>query len=339
MINRLLHRFILLSGILILLVSCDQEITLSAPGESLPVVFAMLNPDDSVHSIRLGRTFKSEGSALDIARSPDSICYEALRPRVELFTESGWKYYEMVFLPVPEMNKEEGIFTGEGTQLYQCKFKLSRLMIRGTRLVLNIQPDSGRTLCSSVISYVDPPKILAPKQGLHTRLDFYPPPLEVRFEDPDEFVRYELHVIFSVLEIMNSGDTVTRLVDKVFIRNSENSGVPRSHAQVIVNVPGDLLLAQVRQVIKPNPDVAYRLPGEIEIQVRTGSPEYYEYMDLNRMAADYGGQVISNITGGVGVFGFRYCSRVNKIFLGMFTMDSLINGHFTRHLGFRGWGD
>jgi hypothetical protein len=235
------------------------------------------------------------------------------------------------------MEKEPGDFTGEGLQVYECRINLSRLLIQGTRLVLNIQPDDGKTLISSVIDYVEPPKIVAPKQGLHTFIDFYPAPFDVKFEDPAEFVRYELHVQFHILNIMKSGDTVKQTVDKVFVRNSENDSRPRYFSQVLVNVPGDLLLAGVRQDVKVNAEVEYRLPRGLDLVLLTASTEYFNYMDLNRMADDYGGQVTTNITGGLGLFAFRYQTRVTNLFLGPVTMDSLVNGRYTRHLNFKDW--
>jgi len=331
------HRLLCLLASLQLLISCEQDPQLSSAGRTLPVVYAMINPDDSVHSIRVSRSYKSEGNALESALIPDSICYDTMTPRIELYTSSGWKYHEMVFRPKLKMEKELGDFTGEGLQVYECRVNLSRLLIEGTRLVMNIRPDNGEKLISSVIEYAEPPKIVAPKQGLHTFIDFYPEPFDVKFEDPAEFVRYELHVQFHILNIMKGGDTVEQTVDKVFVRNSENDSRPRYFSQVLVNVPGDLLLAQVRQEVKVNSAVEYRLPRGIDLVLLTASTEYFNYMDLNRMADDYGGEVSTNISGGLGLFAFRYQTRVTNFFLGRVTMDSLLHGHFTRHLKFRDW--
>ncbi len=325
------------TGLCFWLAGCEQDVTMTGSGETVPVVFAMLNPDDSVHYMRIGRSYKSEGNALDIARLKDSISYERLVPRVELYTESGWKYHELLFEPVSEMNKEDGIFTGEGFQLYRCPVNFKSLIIKGTHLVLNVQPGLGQTLVSSVIEYVDPPKILAPKQGLLTYMNFYPAPVEVRFEDPPEFVRYELHVRLTVFNILTTGDTVVQVVDKLFTRNTENTGRPRLFSSISVNVPGDLLLTEVRQQIRSNDGVDYRMAGDFEIHLWTGSREYYDYIDLNRMADDFGGRSITNISGGAGVFGFRYLTRIDHLHLGQVTLDSLVNGRFTRNLKFKSW--
>jgi hypothetical protein len=326
----------MLSGLPFIL-GCNEDVLISAPGPSIPVVYALINPEDSMHYIRISRSFKSEGDANQSAKIADSISYGKLSPRIELYTDKGWKYHELNFQPSDQFDKDEGLFTSSGLQLYECYDRLSKYLIHGTRLVLNIQPENGGRLVSSVISYVEPPRILVPKQGLHTILDFYPQPFLVTFEDPPEFIRYELHLMFEVRNVKESGDTVLQVVDKVYTRNSENHNEPRSHSAIGVNIGGDVFLAKIRQDVKEDPEVIYRLPGEMKFVLRTASAEYDYYNDFNRMADDYGGKVTTNIVGGVGVFAFRFEATVDHLYLGYFTMDSLLYGRFTRHLNFRNW--
>jgi len=320
-----------------LFLGCNEEVIISANGPTIPVVYSLINPDDSIHYIRLSRSFKSEGNAKQSATIADSICFEELTPRIELYTDKGWKYHEMVFQPASHFDKNDGLFTSDGIQLYECNDRLWKYLLDGTRLVLNIQPENGSRLVSSVITYVEPPRILAPKQGLHTILDFYPQPFLVDFEDPPEFVRYELHLMFEVLNIKVNGDTVKQVVDKVYVRNTENHNEPRSHSAIGVNIGGDVFLAKIRQDIKEDAEIIYRIPGEMKLVLRTASAEYDYYNDFNRMADDYGGKVTTNIVGGVGVFAFRFEAMVDHLYLGAFTMDSLLYGRFTRHLNFRNW--
>jgi hypothetical protein len=330
-----------LSGILIasvgLLGSCEQELQLSTEGEAIPVVYAIINPDDSIHSIRISRSFKSNGVTSVLARNPDSICFDTLFPKIEFYTKTGWKYHEALFLPVENSSRQEGFFSNQGLQLYQYHSAFHNCFIQGTHLVLNIPMGSQDGNVTAIVEYVDPPKIMAPKQYLHTLFDFYPQALEVVFEDPPEFSRYELHIMVHIKNIMKNGDVDLQTIDKTFIRNSENDGRPRDYKQLSVLVSGDLILAQVKQDVKADKEVDFRLFDNIELVLRTGSPEFYTNIELNALSDDYGGRVISNITGGIGIFALKYQTRVTNIFLGPVTMDSLIHGRFTRSLNFRAW--
>ncbi len=337
MIIKILNRFLLITSIIWLLISCEQEIQISADGKTIPVIYAIINPEDSIHFIRISRSFKGTADASESAQNPDSICYEILTPKIEFFTESGWKYYELKFTPAPNSDKEVGYFTNKGLQLYQCETDISAFFIKGTHLVLNISIGNQQRLVSADINYLEPPKIFAPRQGLRTLLEFYALPFEIGFEDPLGFARYEAHLLFHIKNIMKNGDTVLQTIDKSFIRNTQNGHIPGDHKNISIYVPGDLFLAQVRQDVKDDPNVDYRLPGQIEVILYTGSSEFYDYIDLNKITDDYGGQIVTNIVGGLGVFALKYREKVTNIFLGPITMDSLLRGRFTRRLNFKDW--
>ena len=337
MIIKKLNRILLAAAFIGLLNSCDQELDISTKGQDTPVVFAVINPKDSIHSIRISHSFKGNPDGAILAQNPDSTCYDTLTPKLEFYTKTGWKYHEINFLPVQNSIREEGYFSRQGLQLYQFHSKISEYFIKGTHVVLNISKGTQQDKITAIADYIEPPKIFAPKQGLHTNLDFYPVSVEVVFEDPPEFARYELHVMFHIKSIMKSGDTVLQTIDKTFTRDSGNEGRPREYSHLSILVPGDLILAQVRQDVKKDNEVDYRLFDRIEFILHTGSAEFYNYLDLNRMSDDYGGQVITNITGGLGVFALKYQTKVTNIFLGPITMDSLMHGRYTRNLNFKNW--
>lgn len=270
------------------------------------------------------------------ARITDSICYDTLTPKIEFYTESGWKYHELKFFPAQNSVREEGWFTNQGLQLYQCQSDISSLFIKGTHLVLNISIGQSR-LVSAAVDYLEPPKIFAPRQGIRSLLEFYALPFEIGFEDLVGFARYEAHIVFHFMAVMKNGDTVNQLVDKSFIRNTQNGHFIGEHKNISIYVAGDELLAQIRQDVKDDPNVAYRLPGELQVYLYTGSPAFYDYVDLNKISDDFGGKVVTNISGGLGVFALKYYSKVTNIFLGPITMDSLKRGRFTRNLNFKDW--
>jgi hypothetical protein len=337
MIIKKLNRILLTAAFIGLLNSCNQELDISTKGQATPVVFAVINPEDSIHSIRISRSFKGNADASILAQNSDSICYDTLTPKLEFYTKAGWKYHEINFLPVQNSTREVGYFSSLGLQLYQFHSKIADYFIKGTHVVLNIPEGPQQEKITAIAEYIEPPKIFAPKQGLHTNLDFYPVSVEVSFEDPPEFARYELHVMFHIKSIKKSGDTVLQTIDKTFTRDSGNDGKAREYSHLSILVPGDLILAQVRQEVMKDNEVDYRLFDRMEFILHTGSAEFYHYIDLNRISDDYGGQIVTNITGGLGVFALKFQTKVTNIFLGPITMDSLMYGRYTKHLNFKNW--
>lgn len=60
----------------IFLASCSNEIDVAAPWKSIPVLYAVLSPQDTAHYIRVEKAFIDPTvSALEIARRPDSLYY------------------------------------------------------------------------------------------------------------------------------------------------------------------------------------------------------------------------------------------------------------------------
>ena len=328
--------FLFLTILLVQIVGCDQEIDITDNEETIPILYAIIDPQDTVHMIRLGRSFKGDGNAYVSAMVGDSICYDTLTPVIDFYTSTGWKYHEMTFTPDQVNLTQEGIFTYNGLRVYKNISTITSLFIEGTYIVCSVISPNNH-LVSATVDYYDPPNFIAPKQGIRTIRDFYPNPVEVKIEDPIEFNKYELHVLFHYTEVLASGDTLQKFVDKTLIKPSENYHLERSHAVLTFFVSGDLLFAQMMMSIKPNPEVEFRVPDQIELVLYTGSPEFFDYVDLNIMADDYGGKAITNVVNGQGVFALKYKTKVNNIFLGPITLDSLRYGRFTRDLKFVRW--
>jgi hypothetical protein len=337
MIMRRLNRLWMIACLIGLLFSCEQELQISADGKPVPVIYAIINPEDTLHSIRISHSFKGTANATVSAQNPDSICYGTLTPKIEFYSESGWKYQELKFLPNQNSVREEGYFSNQGLQLYQCKAEISSLFIKGTHLVLNIPVGTEQHLVSATVEYLEPPKILTPVQGIMTLLEFYPLPFDIEFLDLPGFPRYETHLLFHYKNVMKNGDTVLQTVDKSFIRSTQYGHLAVVSLPIRIRIFGDFFLGVIKQDIKYDPDVDFRLAGQLEVILYTGSSEYYNYIDLNENTDDYGGKVVTNITGGVGVFALKYQRRVTNIFLGPHTMDSLMFGSITRQLNFKNW--
>ena len=119
----LISRFVILSGILHLIVGCSSDIDiLTKNSQTTPCVICMMNPWDSVHSIRLQRSFlirDKEGAQL---KDPDSIYFQEADVWITgiLNGEEKFSYnFEKTFV-----DKDSGDFTGEGHHVYRLNQKL-----------------------------------------------------------------------------------------------------------------------------------------------------------------------------------------------------------------------
>lgn len=332
-----LHKLTLFSFLIgiVLLVSCDNDFDLSYDVPSKPVVYAIIDPDDPVHYLRVGRTFNGSDNAFLSAQIADSICYNNLQPRLEFYTREGWMYKSFAFSHFENTNKDDGIFSKLGLQSFQLKADLKNLFIENSYLVLNMGY-SDSSYITSQVPYIEPPRTIAPKQGINSLFDFYYPfSFTFKFQDPPEFSKYQVHFRLFYTNVHLDGYETHRFADKIFYRNSQNDTKVRTKSHLTLQIDGDVLLAKYGKAIPEDKTVDYRLFDQIHIILMTGSPVFYDNLDLQKMSDDYGGGVISNIIGGYGVFTLKHEVKLTNILFGALTMDSLINGRFTKELGFR----
>src|SRR5210317_1130425 len=72
--------------------SCDQDIDLLTPPEFTPVVYCLLNPQDSVQTARISRVFQDRGQLLEWEREYDNYLSDTTkRIYLETIDEKGYR--------------------------------------------------------------------------------------------------------------------------------------------------------------------------------------------------------------------------------------------------------
>lgn len=318
-------------------ISCETDFVTETTGPTIPVVYSIIDPQDSIHYIRLSKSFKGGSNAYESAANPDSIAYEDVSVKLELFTDMGWKYGDFHFDYVPSFEKVEGIFSSKGEQLFKLEENLYDRLVPGSQVMINISLPGHQLITSTFVQHLKPPKITAPRHGFGTKISFYPPiPTKIHFEDHAHFTNYEMHVKFNYTNVYNNGSEESGTVVKIYQRSSSN-GVPGRVTEIIVTVSGDNFYAVFPQQITRNEEIKYRKIGGIEFWIYSGSPDFYEYQDLNKHVSDLAGGSITNIVNGTGIFALKYHDFRKGFQLDYQSIDSLINGRFTKDLGFIRW--
>ena len=321
----------------LVLMSCETDFVTEANGKMEPVVYAVIDPQDEIHSIRLSRPFRGGNDAFLSAHNSDSSAFQQAEVKLEFYTETGWKYNEFLFEPVGEWSKDAGVFGGGGEQLFQLDHDLLDRFIPGTHVIMNIRIPGMPDITSSLIKHLEPIKITAPKQGLMSYISLYPPnPVKIHFTDLAHFSDYELSVRLYYTNVFLDGTEEVKYAEKRYHRFSENNN-PRRYSDMIVALAGDNVFAALAQDIPTDNNVEFRRIGEVQFWVFTGSPEFYQYQYLNQMATDLAGSPITNLVNGIGVFALKYHHSRSGYKLDMITQDSLVNGRFTRGLRFSKW--
>ncbi|MBI1193646.1 MAG: hypothetical protein GC205_10810 [Bacteroidetes bacterium] len=330
-------RTLLLIGTGMLLLSCSNEIDLFGPAEETPVVWSLLNGQDSIHYVRLQRSFQSEGvSGLISAADPNKIYYPSDSVVLEMgewiggLEQRRWNL-ERVIGDSIGLPKETGLFAGKPNVLYRFKAALN--------------PDAEYRLRI---------ERLGPSTEYTARTLLVKPFAVFYAANPDFPIDYADTGSFNVLWASAVGG---RLYDGFFqvhydewqegIWQSKTTEYPIFRNQVLLASDGPVLMqvkvqnfifyTGLRSVLPPLPPGRRRFTGLDLNILAAGEEVYLLYLNnqtLLGISALYITPTYTNLDGGLGIFSSRSVASSRNIPLTQATLDSLACGGITRALGF-----
>ena len=334
--------FILISGIVLIAVSCKNDFDLFDPQDPIPLVYGIICPDDSVHQIRLNRSFGADYNWARDVRVNDSLYYDHAEVYLDFRSDSGHILERVKFQEVIVEDKTSGLFSESPNIIYQARgFKLrypfgdERYETSGDMtyyLTINI-PEYDK----AIFSQVNMPKKLTVMCNLRDDemvnfYDYYVRPKSIQIRLDKEFA--------TELEILVFFD---ELLDDEWVPNSiqyhSKYGVadgPINHTDTVHFSPEWFYTLMNNRVIH-NSEVKGRRFKTIDIRQSLVSVGIYDYERSMNFQSDLYTKSFSNIVNGMGVFGCYTQSFVRDIHLHPQSIDSLVSGELTRHLKFISW--
>jgi len=326
-----IRRGILVFMILLGFASCANDLVVMAPYTGMPVVYCILNQKDSVHYLRLEKSFLGEDNAYEMARQTDSIYYPGATVFLERWADGEMKE-QLAMLRVQNPVRDSGIFTNDPNYLYQ-----STALIRGnTEYRLNISIPSTGTKVTATTHTVNDFKVVKP-ESYKKNLPFssYDNYQTVEWITTPFTRVYHLMIRFHYLEVKNS-DTLNLTVNwniGQFISQSTKGG--------------ELMTAEILQrnfykwlgnkIEKPSPDIQ-RLADKkaIDFVFTVGGDEIYTFMEIYKEDSGILKEkpVFTNIVNGIGLFSSRFEQSVIGKSLSDHSIDSLAYGIYTKNLRF-----
>jgi hypothetical protein len=105
----------------ITLVSCETDIEVNAPYQDISVVYGLIDPEDSVHYIKVNKTFLGDVNALDLAADAANFNYPAgeLDVIIEEYNDDILVQSYSLIRTVNEIPKDPGIFDNSDNVLFK----------------------------------------------------------------------------------------------------------------------------------------------------------------------------------------------------------------------------
>lgn len=310
--------------------SCSEDFEVAAPYKQVTVVYAMLNPKDTAHYVRVQKVFVDEKkSAIDMAKISDSSFYkegdidvviEEIRPngqymtypltRVNLATEG---------YPKDATNSEQGFFTTPHYG-YKTKQTLNSAYKYNVKVINKISGETIETAPSSPSSKGI--GIVSTSENPGDPTAFY----IKEFFNADYFLNFERTLPSSKYIILGrtpangvllEGVLRFRWVDKNTVTGAQVDKSADYHFADTTSNPGDNFLLSVPNVnvysfladaMGPAPANTERYMDSCDIIVWAGSTELYKYQQINLAQGSgiTGDQIkpnYTNLTGSKAVLG------------------------------------
>jgi hypothetical protein len=137
--------------------SCESDIELFSPPKFTPVVYCLLNPQDSVQTVRVSRVFQDRGKLLDWENTFDGYLQDTTkRIYIESIDENGRR--TIIDLSHAEKLRSNNDSLFASTDLFTCKLKPSHLI----NYSLYVYFPETKTMASAKIKPIAPVKLIDP---------------------------------------------------------------------------------------------------------------------------------------------------------------------------------
>jgi len=321
--------FWILSLILILLnQSCEEDIEVFSGGQSVPIVYCLLNPSDTVHFVRVSKTYMIERHTNGITSEADSLEYPG-KIRITLERWIGDELIDTHTLnKISGIEKDNGNFPGVENDLYRYIGKI----YTENKYILYLYFEDREVFTYAEaktvgkLRVIDPFPVTERKITLNNEMDY-----TIRWDYAPMAWIYQTSVRFNYIEIIGS-DTI----NKSFNWNQNISQPSFVESDYIsTRLDGSEFYKEMLKNITVIPGVKRKAIdlsflfgyGGIELRLYTESikPSFGILQEKPGF---------TNFNNCEGVFSSRSFKEINSVQLSKIFIDSISGGELTKHLGF-----
>lgn len=322
--------------------SCDTNFTLNGDYERIPVVFGLLDQNESTHYVKITRTFLGDGNNYDFAQIADSSYFNQVDAQVIELNDGvetrRWQLHDTI---IP--NKESGTFYGPEQKVYvfyaddldeTMEYKIVADLDEGdyqidaqTELIQNFSlsfliysqgftfsfgsPSSSATgnYSSFISSYTE---------GKHAAL--YNPVLNIKYR-----------------ETYADGTTADFVIP--WSKGDVEQDKPESPSTATLNFAGEEFYKLLENNISVDANVVKRQMLGLDLVMAMAHSEFAKYMEISQpsssitQASPQYTNINSN-TSALGLFSSRHTVSVTDLQLGSGSVEELCIGQYTAALGF-----
>ncbi len=334
------NRILLTAVVGLLLASCNNDLELTAPWKDIPVVYGLINHQDTAHYIRVEKAFLDpETDAFTLAQIADSLYYDQAVVKLRNTATGQTWTLERVDGNLEGYVRQPGIFAQAPNYLYKIRGDVIGLQ-GGEELEFILERGDDKEPVTATTRVLEdmhfatglPGDKLSFRYTSDTRVAWVPGPYARVFD-------LIMYIHYRETDPDNPGNVLDKtLVWKVRkgIERELSGGQPAS--SVLVEFPGLEFYQFMANNIEAN-EAVVRAFQSIDLEVVGAGAEFKELLDISQANVGItGAQELprySNLSEGVGIFSSRVLLRKDGIVLTPESRDSLALGIYTKKLNFQ----
>ena len=333
------------------IISCDNDLDIIAEWKDIPVVYGILNAQDSVHYVKLNKAFLGQGDVMSMAQEFDSLYYdqEEVGLRLVEYRRTAGQYIETKSIemePTDEIEKPlEGIFCAPDQIIYKSDASLNNERYYSAQ----VYDKSVDTVIASNLIPIDvlsPLQIIKPNPA--SALNLVPNgnyPITVEWPPLEGAALYELKIRFHYVEqqIANLSDTTHEYIDWILPYRLPTSSITSES----ISLDAEQFLNFLAVNIDENPNVYRQVKGMqvnqatlshacLDISLLAAGQDLSTYILLNENSNSIvvDRPEYSNIDNGIGILSSRSFKVIEDIKLNNDSNDEIATNDITKHLNF-----
>lgn len=317
-----------LTIILFSLISCSEIVDLNTDGDPTNIVYCLLDPDDELQYVRVGRSFNMSTDPLATKLSPDSIYWKTdFSVYMEEWSENQILENVYHFQPDNEQIKEPGIFPVTGLGIYSGEFKPKRL--KTYAIYIHFKEDnritSGWTTIPEQIIIYDPKPLPQRKINLQTNsyytIRWKPASLTGAYQTVFNFLYEEKSLTETSIKMISLSSKIELGLSVADLESTTFSG-NRFFSHCLETI--DSLPEGTREMIS----------ATFNMYVSGEELGLYLIPKLNSNSTNLFYGDYTNLINGIGLFSSLSATSIPNLKLSNTTLDELAHSSETRYLGF-----
>ena len=335
----------LIAGFLVLS-SCEEEFTPNIVVEPIPVVYGIINPDDSIYCVRVTKTFLCDQDVRIGARQPNIQYFTDADVEFELLSMEEELLNRGTLKPLTIDDKSPGLFSQSPNIVYAInrahfEFEQDATPLgnpSNAYLLLKIKTSETSLLTYSRVELRRRPRITNPYDKYPRMFSLFDQYMEkvnwMGFPDQFHSLILRINYLEQFMDSTGYGQCDIEFPVDPLVEYAQGP----DYLEYSIDGMDFLRKMKIWFNNKPMPrDLEYRKITALTIVVVSINDDYRTYLNSLNQDSDFETREVSNVINGIGLFAVKRIGISSGHSFSPKTMDSIANSSLTRNLKFVKW--